>query len=329
MKPPDFWWKDGNTVWPALLEPAARLYGWAARRRFESARPSEAGVPVVCVGNLVVGGAGKTPVVLDIGNRLIARGAGVNFLSRGYKGSLAGPVRVDADIHSFRDVGDEPLLLARRAPTWVSRDRAAGCRAAARRGAGIIVMDDGFQNPQIAKDFSFVVVDARRGFGNGRLLPAGPLREPVAVGLARADAVVLLGETDGGIAEDIKAAAGRDFPVLQASVKPEPETRDLVGRPVVAFSGIGDPVKFFATLRNLGCRLEATHAFPDHHAFTNGEIEKILAEAERRGALPVTTEKDAERLTAEVRNRVRVLTIRVEWEDEEVIMELLEPLICA
>jgi len=329
MRPPEFWWRRNATLPSALLAPAAAVYGWAARRRRAGTRPVNGGARVFCVGNLVVGGAGKTPVCLDVGERLAARGAAVHFLSRGYKGRLAGPVRVDPEIHTHLDVGDEPLLLARRAPAWVSRDRAAGCRAAAADGAAVVVMDDGYQNPGLAKDLSLLVVDARRGFGNGRLLPAGPLREPLADGLARADAVVLLGEGGDDAIAEVRKTARFDLPVLRARLVPDAGVKDWAGRSVVAFSGIGDPGKFFATLDGLGCDVRAARPFPDHHAFSRAEIEGLLAEAERSKAVLVTTEKDAARLAPEDRRRVDVLTIRVEWEDEGALVKLLGPLVTA
>jgi tetraacyldisaccharide 4'-kinase len=293
------------------------------------ARPADGGARVLCVGNLVVGGAGKTPVCLDVGQRLAARGTAVHFLSRGYKGRLTGPVRVNPEIHTYLDVGDEPLLLARRAPAWVSRDRLAGCRAAARDGAGVVVMDDGYQNPGLAKDLSLLVVDARRGFGNGRPLPAGPLRESVADGLARADAVALLGEGGDDVVADARRFAGPDLPILRGRLVPDVGPEKWNGQAVVAFSGIGDPGKFFATLNELGCNVQAAHPFPDHHAFSRTEIEELAAEAQRRNAVLVTTEKDAARLSPEDRRRVRVLTIRVEWDDEGALVKLLDPLVVA
>lgn len=327
MRPPEFWWKKEPSALAALLGPASRVYGWAAKQRLDSARPVSAGVPVICVGNLVVGGAGKTPVAMDIGARLLARGTAMHFLSRGYRGRLRGPLRVDPVKHDFRDVGDEPLMLAGLAPSWISRDRAAGCRAAIADGAITIVMDDGFQNPSVAKDLSLLVVDSRRGFGNGRVIPAGPLREPIAAGLKRADAVVLLGQGGQEIVEPVRSVAGPDFPILRACLEPDCDGKALAGRTVVAFAGIGDPGKFFISLEMLGCRVAETHVFDDHHDYRPSELERILESTKRENAVAVTTAKDAMRVPADVRGSVQVLEIRVEWENEAAIDDLIDKIL--
>ena len=326
MRAPDFWWQPQGGIATALLEPAARAYQAIAALRAGTVRPWRAGVPVLCVGNLVVGGAGKTPVAIDVATRLAARGVAPHFLSRGYGGRLAGPVRVEPNRHGYAEVGDEPLLLARQAPTWVSCDRAAGARAAVAAGAGAIVMDDGFQNPSVAKDVSFVVVDGRRGFGNGRSLPAGPLRERLASGLVRADAVVLMGVDESGAAQAI-AAVRRALPILRARAVPGPELAELAGKPVVVFAGIGDPGKFFGTLRAAGCRMEGEVAFADHHPYSAGDLASLSKRARATASMLVTTAKDAERLPAGAAADVRVLTIGVEWEDEAVLETCLEPMI--
>lgn len=325
MRAPDFWWTPQGGVAAALLEPAARAYQAVAALRAGTVRPWRAGVPVLCVGNLVVGGAGKTPVALDIAARLAARGAVPHFLSRGYGGRLAGPVRVEPGRHTFAEVGDEPLLLADRAPTWVASDRAAGARAAVAAGAGAIVMDDGFQNPSLAKDVSLVVVDGGRGFGNGRSLPAGPLRESLASGLARADVVVLMGEDKVGAAQTI-AAVRPGLPILRARTVPGPELAELAGKSVVAFAGIGDPRKFFATLRAARCEMRGEVAFADHHPYSAADLAGLSERARVTGSLLATTAKDARRLPAGAVKDVRVLTIGVEWEDEAALETFLEPM---
>lgn len=325
MRAPDFWWAPQGGVAAALLEPAARAYRAIAALRAGRVRPWRAGVPVLCVGNLVVGGAGKTPVAIDIAARLAARGAVPHFLTRGYGGRLAGPVRVAPGRHTYVDVGDEPLLLAERAPAWVAGDRAAGARAAVAAGAGAIVMDDGFQNPSLAKDISLVVVDGGRGFGNGRSLPAGPLRESLAAGLARAHAVVLMGEDKAGAAQAI-AAVRRGLPILRARAVPGPELAELAGKPVVAFAGIGDPGKFFATLRAAGCEMRGEVAFADHHPYSTADLAGLSERARAAAGLLVTTAKDARRLPAGAAGDVRVLTIGVEWEDVAALETLLKPM---
>jgi len=284
-------------------------------------------VPVLCVGNAVAGGAGKTPVALDIGTRLKARGIEAHFLSRGYGGAAAGPLRVDINRHTYRDVGDEALLLAKVAPTWVGRQRAAAARAAVAAGAGALVIDDGYQNPALAKDVSLLVVDGGYGFGNGRVMPAGPLREPVAEALGRAHAAILMGvDTADGIGQ-IARGGGASLPVLAAHTRPGPEAQALAGKPVVAFAGIGRPQKFFATLDAAGAEVEAALPFPDHHPYAARDVARLEQLAEAHGAALVTTAKDTVRLPEALRASVTVLTITLEWEDETAIEAVLDTLV--
>jgi len=279
-------------------------------------------VPVICVGNLVAGGAGKTPVVLDLAGRFAARGIAVHVVSRGYGGTDPGPLRVDPDRHGFRAVGDEPLLLAEACPTWVAKDRRAGIEAAVAAGAMAVILDDGFQNLSVAKDLSLIVVDGGAGFGNNRVIPAGPLREPVSHGLARADAVVVMGEDNA----EVTSQAG-DLPVLPGGLRPSPDSDRLAGHVVVAFAGIGRPAKFFETLRALGSRVELTAEFPDHHPFTEGDIEPLSARADAAGAKLVTTAKDAKRLPHAASQSIEVLTVAVAWEKETALETLLSPIL--
>jgi len=315
--PPEFWERQGPL--PLLLAPLGWAYGAAGRLRRAAARPWRAPVPVLCVGNLVVGGAGKTPVVLDLARRLLARGERPHLLSRGYGGSLAGPVRVDPARHGYREVGDEALLLARVAPSWIANDRAAGAKAAIAAGATVLVLDDGFQNPSLVQDLKFVVVDATYGFGNGYILPAGPLREPAASGLARADAVVVMGDGEAGIHRMLGS-----LPVLRAHLVLRQGTQSLQGARVVAFAGIGRPHKFFEFLDQLGARVVARHAFADHQPYGSDALEPILTEAAREGAQALTTEKDGVRIPAELRDRITLVPVVVQWDDAAVVETLLE-----
>jgi tetraacyldisaccharide 4'-kinase len=319
MRAPDFWRKD--TVASRLLNPLGAVYGWAVRRNLENAEEYRPSVPVICVGNIVAGGAGKTPVGIALARRLIAAGAKPHFLTRGYGGTEVGPRAVDLDRHDFARVGDEALLLAHEAPTWVARWRPDGAVAAPQMGAEIIIMDDGFQNGTIAKDLSLVVVDGTYGFGNGRVMPAGPCREPPARGLERADAMVVIGKDRCGLAE---LARSHDLPLLAARLVPGPEGAELKGRKVVAFAGIGRPEKFFATLKQCGARLTSDHAFPDHHPFERADIEALLAEAEANEALAVTTAKDAVRLPTDLRARVTVLSVTLDWEEPSLLTPLFD-----
>jgi tetraacyldisaccharide 4'-kinase len=291
MRAPAFW-SSNASAFSVLLMPLGAVYAAAGKLRRMTVVPQPAPVPVICVGNLVAGGAGKTPVAVGIARHMIAHGVEVHFLSRGYGGTLKGPVRVVPGIHEASEVGDEPLLLARTAPCWIAADRVAGARAAAAEGAQVIVMDDGHQNPSLAKAASIVVVDGATGFGNGRVIPAGPLREPIAEGLSRADAVVIMGVDRAGVA----AVVPKGVPVLRGTLAPTEESRALAGESVLAFAGIGRPEKFFDTVRSLGCNLVETRPFPDHHPYSYREAKELVDAAWALGALPVTTAKDAVRL---------------------------------
>lgn len=297
MREPGFWYpvRRASSPLPArLLAPAGYVYGLAGRLRRAWVAPERAAVPVICVGNITAGGAGKTPVALTLARRLIAKGEAVHFLTRGYGGREQGPIRVDPLHHDADAVGDEPLLLAGQAPTWVSADRPEGAAAAVRGGAGLIVMDDGFQNPGLAKDFSILVVDAATGLGNGRLLPAGPLRERVDDALARTNAIVLTGRGHAGDGIAARARA-RGLPVFNAIVRPATPP-DFGAGPLLAFAGIGRPEKFFQTLRDLGAELAETVSFPDHHIFRENDAVRLMVRARELGARLITTEKDGARL---------------------------------
>lgn len=321
MRAPDFWAPGKGGLWGALLSPIGMLYGYGTVARRLFAKPWSCPIPVICVGNLIAGGAGKTPVVMDLADRLIARGVRPHLVSRGYGGTEKGPLRVSMDRYDARLVGDESLLLSTIAPAWVSDDRRAACRAAMAEGAMCMIFDDGFQDPTVGKNLSLIVVDGGYGFGNGNLIPAGPLREPVAKGLSRADAVVIVGDDTTGIANRV----GGRCPVLQAYLKPGEEASALVEQPVSAFAGIGRPEKFFETLRRIGCDVRRTKAFPDHHNFTKNELETLKMNAARDGDRLVTTQKDLVRIPPDVRSGITALSVSMEWRDETAINALLEP----
>jgi tetraacyldisaccharide 4'-kinase len=299
LRAPEFWSRAGLVA--DLLAPLGWAYGAVATARRRVAHPQRLGVPVICVGNVTAGGAGKTPVVLSLAALLRARGRAPHILSRGYGGSLRGPSRVDPAKHSARDVGDEPLLLAAAAPTWIGADRLASARAAIAAGADILLLDDGFQNPSLAYDLSLIVIDGGYGFGNGRVMPAGPLREPVAAAVERASAAVVIGAS----ARHIALGA---LPVLGAQLVPL-AADDLKAARVLAFAGIGRPEKFFATLREFGANLIETRAFPDHHAFAGFELTSLETLARTNRASLVTTEKDWVRLPADRRAKIRALKV--------------------
>jgi tetraacyldisaccharide 4'-kinase len=296
MRDPDFWWRS-DAVAARLLAPAAAAYGFVAARRM--AQPGwRAGVPVLCVGNFTVGGSGKTPTAIAVAKLLTEAGRRPFFLSRGYGGTLAGPVRVDAQPAAA--VGDEPLLLARAAPTIVARDRPAGARAAVAAGAEAIVMDDGWQNPSLAKDLVIAVLDGRRGIGNGRVFPAGPLRAPLAFQVQHADALLVIGPAGPAAAPAIAAADQRRLPRFAGELVPDPAAvAKLAGTPALAFAGIADPDKFFATLEASGVTVVARRVFSDHHRYTADEIARLMADADAQRLTLLTTEKDMARLTGD------------------------------
>jgi len=294
MREPGFWHGPASLN-AHLLKPLAALYGAVAARRLRR-KGLNAGIPVLCVGNYHVGGAGKTPTVLALAKLLRDLGETPVVLSRGYGGKLAGPVRVDPVRHAASDVGDEPLMLAGALPVVVSRKRADGVPLARAQGASVILMDDGFQSPAVVKDASLIVIDSARGLGNGQVFPAGPLRAPLWPQLARTDALIVVGN---GAAADAVAAeiAAQDKPVLRAHLKPDVAVvAQLRGPRVLAFAGIGDPTRFFNTLRASGIELAAQRAFADHHPYSQAEIESLIADAKRDGLTLVTTEKDLARL---------------------------------
>jgi len=296
MREPGFWWRKAGLA-SALLSPLAAAYGAVAAPRMARAG-ARAGVPVICIGNFTLGGAGKTPTAIAIARMLRDGGERVFFLTRGYGGSANGPKLVDADADRADVVGDEALLLARVAPTIVARDRVAGASAAKARGAQLILMDDGLQNGSLEKNFRLAVIDGRRGIGNARVFPAGPLRAPLAAQLARVDALLVVGGGDG--ARDVVAAAGKSgLPVWHGRLTPHHETAGAIARPVLAFAGIGDPDKFFATAQEAGLAIAQRRTFPDHHCFTAEEGAELLMAADRDALALLTTEKDHARMTAD------------------------------
>ena len=331
MRPPAFWFAppDRPGLAPRLLAPLAALFAVATARRVSGAG-LRLPVPVICVGNINAGGTGKTPTTIALAQRLAARGIAAHVVSRGYGGTLEGPVRVDERTHGADEVGDEPLLLATFAPTWVAKDRATGARAAVAAGAQAILLDDGFQNPALAKNLSLVVVDATVGFGNGRVMPAGPLREPVAAGLRRADAVLSIGGPQAQTR--FRSAWGPALgavPHLTASLKPLPTGMDWKGTPVIAFAGIGHPEKFFATLRAEGADVLRALPLADHQRLEPALLTRLAAEAKLRGAQLVTTEKDAVRLPAAFRRSVLAFPVRLTFDDTAALDALLDGLFSA
>ncbi len=307
MRTPTYW-KDRNLTSDILL-PLGKLYALATALRLKWQHPKHASVPVICIGNLTAGGSGKTPTALSLARMLLDKGKKPFFVSRGYGGKLTG-VRVDPARHTAAEVGDEPLLLSRLAPVIVNPDRYAAAQMAVKEGADVIIMDDGFQNPGLYKDLSLLVFDGSFGFGNGRPVPAGPLRENLAAGLKRAQGIIVIGNDDcnlSALAPDLPHFHGR---VIATPLKQAPTE-------VIAFAGIGRPQKFYDSLRQCGLNPLKTHDFPDHHFYTRAELEAILQEATELQAPVYTTTKDFVKIPAELQKSFNVLEIDIAWENPE------------
>lgn len=319
MHPPEFWHRQGflSRLLAALLAPLGRMYGATVAYRARHSRPYRPRAKVVCVGNLTAGGTGKTPVAIEIARLLAARGVKIVFLTRGYGGRTRGP-RFVSTTDNATDVGDEALMLSVVAPALVSSDRAAGAELADEQGFDVIIMDDGHQNFSLCKDLSFVVVDTDVGFGNERMLPAGPLREPVAQGLGRADAII----ANGAGACPLSTM----LPTIRAKIVPT-SSKAWTGQRVFAFAGIGRPERFFATLADLNATVIGTEIYGDHHVYTRSEIARLKARAQNENAVLVTTEKDFVRLSPHDREGIEQLCVRAEFDDRESLACLLDRLV--
>jgi len=325
MRAPGFWDNPPSRpgVAARLLSPLGGLYAAGTARRLAKRSSYTSDAPVICIGNLSAGGTGKTPTVIAFAEKI---GLGVFVVSRGYGGTLEGPVLVDPKVHTAEQVGDEPLLLSAFTPVIVAKDRVAGAKFADEQDARVILLDDGFQDPSVIKSLSIVVVDAARGFGNGRCIPAGPLREPIHTGLSRADAVISIGAPK--LQERFTKAWGDaiQVPRLQGQLKALETGMPWKGRRVLAFAGIGYPEKFFATLRELGADVIDTVALEDHAPLNATLIARLKRDAQAARAQLICTEKDSVRLPEDLRREVLPLPVRLRFKNDAALNDLLRPL---
>jgi tetraacyldisaccharide 4'-kinase len=323
MREPHFWTvteKRARASAPMiklLMTPLSMIYGWAGKRRIARTVPEDSGLPVVCIGNLTLGGAGKTPVTAAARAHYAKHGARAASLSRGYHGDIVDPTHVNPLTHTAANVGDEPLMLAATGEAWISKDRPAGARAMKEAGVQIIVMDDGHQNPTLRKSLSLVVIDATNPFGNGHIFPKGPLREPVAEGLARADGVILM--NDGELPAALENYKGVVLRARLAPLAPLPPGR------YIAFAGIGRPERFFDSLQKQeGVELAEGVPYPDHHAFTPSDLAYLMKLSKERDARLVTTDKDHVRLPPDMKGNVMRASVEAKFEDEAAFAALLD-----
>lgn len=312
MKTPTYW--DKKNLVSCALYPTGKLYGWLTSLRIKFVQPNSVDKPVICVGNLTAGGTGKTPVSISFSNLLKELNYNPFFVSRGYGGKLK-DIMVDPKHHTSQETGDEPLLLAQHAPVVINSDRYKAAQKAINNGADIIIMDDGFQNPSLKKDLSFLVFDGIYGIGNGWCIPAGPLREEFSAGIKRADAIIIIGNDQQNIAKKT------NLPCFMAKISPIKQ--NYQNKNIIAFAGIGRPEKFYTSLRDLDFNLLKTHDFPDHHKYTKEELENLIEFANLQNADIFTTSKDFVKIPAGLRKHFKVLEIEIKWDDENSLVKFI------
>ncbi len=325
FKAPRFWYNQKNTPQKILkytLSPLGWIYERAVEKRFEMNTQVPMSKPVICVGNLTVGGNGKTPTVLSLASFFAKRNYNPHLLTKGYGGEEAGPVQINRDIDTAEYIGDEALLLAQRAPTWVAANRPLGAQHAIDAGAEMIIMDDGFQNPIIYKDFSLVVIDGKIGFGNQYVMPAGPLRENIENGILRADAVLIIGEDRNHVETLIKSI--KDIPVFKAKLVATHNNPKVKGKKFAAFAGIGRPSKFKDTLEEYGAEITTWKEFPDHYLYKTEDLRGLLKTAAKAKTPIITTSKDFVRIPKHMQKDIQVFAVELEWENQDEILDLIE-----
>lgn len=312
MKTPNHW-KNKNFI-SLLLSPFGYMYGFVTHLRLKYKTSRKVSVPVICIGNLTAGGTGKTPVAISIASLLQQQGLTPFFVSRGYGGSLKN-ILVNSSLHTPQQCGDEPLLLAQQAPVVVNPDRFAGANTAINNGADIIIMDDGFQNPTLYKDLSFLVFDGSFGVGNEFCIPAGPLRENITEGLKRADAIIIIGEDKYNLQQRFS------LPCFCGKIKPQPQ--NTKNKKVIAFAGIGNPQKFYNSLKECGFHLLETNDFPDHHYYNEAELNQLINKAQQQDAILYTTSKDFVKIPQHLQQYFHVLEICIKWENQQALIEFI------
>jgi len=318
FKMPKFWYSQKtfqDKILKDIFLPASLVYGWLVKKRFELYFPVPMERPIICVGNLVTGGAGKTPLVMSLVDGMKERGYNPHILTRGYGGEEEGPVQVSPARDTAKYVGDEALLLVNKAPTWVAKNRQLGAQVAMDSGANIIIMDDGFQNPIIYKDFSIIVIDGKVGFGNRMLIPAGPLREPIEQGINRAQVLVIIGEDMVNTEEKLKRI-NPNLIILHASIVTSKDCPDIKDKKVAAFAGIGRPEKFKESLESEGAEVAMWKNFPDHYEYNENDLQQFIKDAEAKDLTIFTTAKDFVRVPVSLKEKISVFNIELEWHDD-------------
>ena len=318
LKAPKFWYLKRDTFLSRILYPLSLLFRFGTKIRSITSSSNKSNLPVICIGNIVVGGAGKTPVSLKIGKILIKSGYKPNFISKGYAGIIKTNTLIQS-WHSPKSVGDEPLLLSEISPTWIGIDRNKSIKLAEKKGADCIIMDDGFQNPTIHKDFSIIVINASQEFGNKRVMPAGPLRESIKRGLSRTNLIIVIGV----VKQSLKEIIPNHIPIISAKFNINNENKIFKGQRITAFAGIAYPEKFFTSLKEQGAKIVKEVTYPDHHIFDENDLLSLVEMANKTKSILVSTQKDFVRIPKSYRSLVNTLEGEITFENEDLIKEIL------